>query len=209
MRKVLILLIFLYPITLFAPFMYDIKEQIYAEYMYDSYVIQNNLKILKDATIKTRNEVFHLVEPILDIYLTRFNYKKNFPNMDSVSYALACIFVSESSNRKGQAAKSSLWLSYNNPFGITGKTGKSLKSWEMINNKKVIMHRTFREYTSFEDAVHSLMNDCLLKERYNSTANSFNVKTFLQNLYADGYMTNKHWPHFAYNQIYLKCLKEK
>ena len=168
--------------------------------------IDTNLVLLKDNSVKTREEVFHLVQPVIEYFLKEQNFHKNFQLEDSVSYALACIFVSESSNSKGQSARSSLWLEHNNPFGLTSSQGVTKKSWEEIKGKRVVMNRTFRDYDRFEDTIESLMWDYLYKPRYKKVRQSSTVKEFLYNLYKCNYMTDSHWHNFAYNQIYLKSM---
>lgn len=208
MITAMLLCIFMMPIKSYAPQIDDsiIKET--NKYIIENQVLTKNLNLLKDSSLKTRKEVFELVQPIIEIYLKRGEYHNCFPNLDSVSYAISCIFVSESSNHLGQSARSTLWLSHNNPFGITSSRGKTYKSWEMIDGKRVIMNRTFCTYNSFSDAIDSLMSDCLLKNSYTLTANSQSVKEFLFNLHRNKYMTNKNWPKFAYEKIYLMSIKE-
>lgn len=208
MKKTILLLIFLIPLKLFAPVFDNASYNKQIVFSLENILINDNLNILKDSTRKTREEVFNLAEPIIDIYLKRKNYHFYFPNMDSLSYAITCIFVSESSNYKGESARSSLWLTHNNPFGITSGKGKSYRTWEEINGKRVVMNRRFATYQTFSDAIDSLMKNCLLKKSYSTTANSSNVKEFLYNLQKDNYMTDSNWPNFAYNLIYLKCLKK-
>jgi len=90
----------------------------------------------------------------------------------------------------------------------TGKIGNTVTkmSWEMIHGRRVNMYRTFRTYDSLEQAVESLMWDFLLKGRYEKLRYSKTVKEFLYDLYDCGYMTNRYWPRFAYNEIYLKSI---
>lgn len=202
----ILLFVFFVPLKSFAPTYDKITKKKMFEFFKDELLIRKNLDILKDSTYKTRKEVFHLVQPVIEIYLKRGDYHKHFPNLsDSVSYAITCIFVSESSNKMGHSARSTLWLYHNNPFGITGKTGKSLESWEMINNKRIIMNRTFRTFDSFSDAIDTLMFN-FKKDSYSLTSNSSTIKDFLFNLYRNNYMTNKHWSNFAWNEIYLKSI---
>jgi hypothetical protein len=184
MKKLILLIILLIPFKLFAPSLSEQEFKNKVKYLSENILIENNLIKLKDNRVKSRKEVFELAQPIIDIYLERGNYKELFPNLDSVSYGLTCIFVSESSNSLGQSAKSSLWLQHNNPFGLTSSQGRKLLSWEMINGNRVI-------------------NSALIKKNYNKTRNSSSIKEFLYNLQRDGYCTNKYWPKFAYNQIYL------
>ena len=174
------------------------EEQAYFDY---------NLIELKDNSRRARKEVFELVQPIIDIHLERHDWKIIFPNMeDSISHALACIFLSESSNAKGHPARSSLWLLHNNPFGLTAPKGVTKKSWELINHKRVVMDVTFKTFNSFEDAIDSLIWDYLMRDRYSLARNSGSVKSFFYNLYKCGYMTNYKWPLFAYNELYLKSI---
>jgi hypothetical protein len=202
MKKIILLLILLLPLNVFAPN----KDAKHLKFISESLFIQTNLEILQDKTIKTREKVFKLVQPIIEIYLERKGYKQHFhPNLqDSLSYGLSCIFVSESSNKLGRPAMSSLWLTHNNPFGLTSSKGTRLMSWEMINGKRVNMYRTFKQFTSFEESIDSLIKDYLMKRNFNNARNSESIKDFLYNLYKGNYMTNKYWPKFAYNQIYLK-----
>ena len=201
MKKFILLIILLLPINLFAP----IKHLKHLNFLEEEYFLQKRIERLQDNSIKTRQEVFTLAQESIEIYLTRGNYKQFFPYMqDSISYALACIFVSESSNRLGQSAKSSLWITHNNPFGLTSSRGVTLKSWEMINNKRVIMNRTFKQFDSFELSIKSLIEDYLFKKNFTNVRNSYTVKEFLDSLYKGNYMTNKNWPNWAYNSIYLK-----
>ena len=206
MKTLVLIVLLLIPFNLFAPNM-TINYGALIIKMENELLINNLLK-LKDNTTKTRGEVFNLVQPLIEIYMKRKEYNNVFC-MDSASYAIACIFVSESSNYKGHSAKSRLWLEHNNPFGLTSGQGVTYKSWEMIEGKRVNMNRTFKTFTSLEEAIDSLMNDYLSKPSFNRVLNSHSVKDFLYNLYKCGYMSNNHWPNFAFNQIYLKCLKEQ
>lgn len=203
MKKCISLIILLIPFKLLAPTLNSVEYKASMEYLIENITINNNLFKLKDNQIKNRKEVFELAQPIIEIYLKRGNYKQHFPNLDSISYGITCIFVSESSNKLGQSAKSSLWLQHNNPFGLTSSQGKKMLSWEMVNGKRVIMYRNFQTFTSLENAVDGLINSSLIKKNYNKTRNSSSVKEFLYNLQKDGYCTNKYWSNFAYNQIYL------
>lgn len=201
MKKLILLIILLIPFKLFAP-----NQKINIKLIGENYIINKNLDLLKDNQLKTREEVFNLAQETIEIYLNRGNYKQHFPNLqDSISYGLACIFVSESSNKLGESARSSLWIKYNNPFGLTCSQGKRLISWEMINGNKVIMYRNFQTFTSFQKAIDSLIIS-LQKKNYDKTRNSETVKEFLDNLINNGYATNKNWSSWAYNNIYLKCL---
>lgn len=200
MKNLMLLTILLIPLKLFAPNTANYKKDIF--FMMETSIIEDNLRVLKNDSIKSRKEVFKLAQETIEIYLNRGNYKQYFPNLDSISYGLACIFVSESSNSKGQSAKSSLWLKHNNGFGLTCSQGKRLISWEMINGNKVIMYRNFQTFTSFQAAIDSLIKS-LRKDNYNKTRNSSSIKEFLYNLQRDGYCTNTNWPEFAFNQIYL------
>jgi len=202
----LLLMILFIPTRVLAPIIHD-SIKINSNTIIEERLINENIIALKDSLYKNRNEVFALAQPIIEIYLKRNNYNDNFPNMDSLSYAITCIFVSESSNYLGQSARSTLWIRHNNPFGITNGRGKTYKSWEMINNERVVMNRTFATYSSFSEAIDSLMVNCLLKDSYTLTSNSSSVKEFLYNLYKNNYMTNKHWPSFAYNDIYLNYIQ--
>lgn len=211
-RLVLMVAIMFITLNSFAPVMPEemiynpIKERAQREFC----LLNENLVDLKDNTLKTRTQVYTLVQPIMELYLEE--YEDNYLLGDSLSYALACIFVSESSNGKGQSGKSSLWLSYNNPFGLTTsslKNSTTKMSWEMIGGKRVNMHRTFQAYDSFQNAIESLMWDYLLNERYFRLREAKTVKDFLYSLYRCGYMTNSGWPRFAYKQIYLEQLKEQ
>jgi len=76
----------------------------------------------------------------------------------------------------------------------------------MIRGRRMNMYRTFRTYRSLKEAVDSLMWDYLLKSRYERQKTATTVKGFLYNLYKSGYMTNRYWPRFAYNEIYLKAI---
>ena len=212
MKKLIILLVSLLIISLnsFAPpepsWRIPLNDNIYKLYGKHC-LINENLVSLKNGTKKTRKEVFNLIQPLLNMYLEE--YKDNYIIADSLSYALACIFVSESSNGKGHSGRSSLWLKYNNPFGMTtGMIGNTVTkmSWEMIEGERINMYRTFKTYNSLEEAVESLLWDYLLKERYESLRTTKTVKEFLYSLYKCGYMTNKFWPQFAYNEIYLKSI---
>lgn len=165
-----------------------------------------NIVDLKDGKIRTRKEVYHLIQPVIEYQMKLHGYNEHFDLSDSVSYAIACIFVSESSNGKGHSARSSLWLEHNNPFGLTSTQGTTKLSWEMINGKKVVMHRTFRTFDNFEEAFNVLMTEYLFKPRYDKLLNSKTVKGFLYDLYECGYMTNRFWSSFAYNDIYLKSM---
>lgn len=203
MKKFILLIILLIPIKLFAPNDFTYKGRM--KLMMENEIINNNLIRLKDNSIKTRKEVFKLAQETIEIYLNRGNYKQYFPNLqDSISYGLACIFVSESSNTLGQSARSSLWLNHNNPFGLTSNRGTKLLSWELINGEKVIMYRTFQTFTSFQQAIDYLMINCLLKQRFSKAVNSCYIKDFLYGLYEGYFMSNSKWPTWAYNQIYLK-----
>jgi len=210
MKKLVLVIILLIPFKLFAPninhnYDYDIKR------IKDDNLIQNNLSVLKNDSIKTRKEVFKLAQPVIDIYLKRSKYHLLFPNMqDSISYAITCIFLSESSNRLGQSAKSTLWLHANNPFGLTGHQGVTLLSWELIRGEKIICKRTFKIFNSLEEAVTSLIHDYLSNGRFVNTCNSYSIKEFLFNLQREGFCTNTCWSKMMYN-IYLKqvCLKEQ
>ncbi|MCK9429321.1 MAG: hypothetical protein M0R17_04905 [Candidatus Omnitrophica bacterium] len=204
MKKFILLIIFLIPLKLFAPNLSIKEHSIRIKYIKENILITNNLIKLKDNQIKSRKEVFDLAQETIEIYLNRGDYKKHFPNLDSLSYGLACIFVSESSNSLGQSARSSLWLKSNNPFGLTASKGRKLISWELIKGNKVVCYRNFQTFTSFKDAIDGLINSSLIKKNYDKTRNSSSIKEFLYNLQRDGYCTNKHWPEFAYNQIYLK-----
>jgi len=202
MKKFILIIILLIPFKLFAPNMSNYERNI--KLLMENDFINNNLMQLKNNSIKSRKEVFKLAQPVIDIYLKRHNYHLLFPNMqDSISYAITCIFLSESSNKLGQCAKSSLWLNYNNPFGLTSHQGIKLVSWEMIKKKKVIMKRTFKIFNSLEEAITSLIQDYLSNRRFINTCNSYSIKQFLFNLQRDGYCTNTAWPKTMYN-IYLK-----
>ena len=166
-------------------------------------LINENLRTLLNDERKSRNEVFHLVEPLLDVYLEE--YKDNYVIKDSLSYAISCIFVSESSNGKGHSSRSTLWLEHYNPFGLTGK-GIRKWSWEEENGKRVPQYVNFRTYTSFEEAIESLMWDYLLRKRYEPLRSKQTVKEFLYGLKQCGYMTASDWPRWAYNEIYLKSI---
>lgn len=197
----MLLTILLIPLKLFAPNTANYKKDIF--FMMETSIIEDNLRVLKNDSIKSRKEVFKLAQETIEIYLNRGNYKQYFPNIqDSISYGLACIFVSESSNSLGHSAKSSLWLQSNNPFGLTCSQGRKLISWEMINGKRIVMYRNFQTFTSFQAAIDSLIKS-LRKDNYNKTRNSSSIKEFLYNLQKNGYCTNKYWPEFAYKQIYL------
>ncbi len=188
----------------FEPETVEMLEEI--QYEKDEDILDYNLVRLKDDIKRSRKEMYELVQPVIDVYLRRNTLHTAFPNIaDSLSHALTCIFISESSNRKGHTGRSSLWLEYNNPFGLTAHQGVTKTSWEMINGKRVVMDVTFRMFDSFEEAINSLMWDYLYKKRYINTINSVSVKDFLYNLYEDGYMTNSGWPKFAYKEIFLKC----
>jgi hypothetical protein len=173
----------------------------------DSKPYIDRAKEIIEYDLGERKEVFNLVQPVIELYLKRHDWKIIFPNMeDSISHAMACIFVSESSNGKGHPARSSLWMLHNNPFGLTARQGVTKKSWELINHKRVVMDVTFRTFDSFEDAIESLIWDYLMRERFSIVRQSGSVKEFLYNLYKGGYMTNYNWPKFAYNEIYLKSI---
>lgn len=172
-------------------------------------LLNENMIDLKDDTRKTRTEVYNLVQPVMEMYLEE--YVDNYVIGDSLSHALACIFVSESSNGKGHSGRSTLWLTHSNPFGMTTSsfTNSTTKmSWEMIKGKRVNMYRTFKSYETFEEAIESLMWDYLLKARYFRLREAETVKDFLYSLYDCGYMTNSRWPFFAYNEIYLTQIVE-
>jgi len=202
MKKFILMIIILITFKLFYTKLSNYERNI--KLLMENYFINNNLMQLKDNSIKSRKEVFKLAQPVIDIYLKRHNYHLLFPNMkDSISYAITCIFLSESSNKLGQCAKSSLWLNYNNPFGLTSHQGVKLVSWEMIKKKKVIMKRTFKIFSSLEEAITSLIQDYLSNGRFVNTCNSYSIKQFLFNLQRDGYCTNPHWNSMIYN-IYLK-----
>ncbi len=209
MKKLVLVIILLIPLKLFAPNS-NHNDDLLISKIIENKVIENNLNLLKNDSIKTRKEVFKLAQPVIDIYLKRNNYHLLFPNMqDSVSYAITCIFLSESSNSLGQSAKSTLWLKHNNPFGLTSTQGVKLVSWELIRGEKIVMKRTFKIFNSFEEAISSLIQDYLSNGRFVNTLNSYSIKEFLFNLQRDGYCTNTNWDNMMYN-IYLKqiCLKE-
>lgn len=214
MKTLIVMLSLLVSINLFAPntnrvytnYIEKVENQI--QFQEDEATLDYNLVRLKDNIKRSRKEVFELVQPVIDVYLRRKNYHLQFPEIsDSLSYALTCIFVSESSNRKGQPGCNSLWIYHNNPFGLTAKNGVTKTSWEMIKGERVVMQVTFREFNSFEEAIDSLMWDYLLKNRFSRSRSSLSVKDFLYNLYKDGYMTNHGWPKFAYNKLYLANTK--
>ncbi len=209
MRWIITITLSLITFNSFAPpvplyMVYDpYVEQIYKDHC----TINNNLEKLYDDDIRTRPEVFQLIQPILEIYLRE--YTDNYVIGDSLSWALACIFVSESSNGKGHSGRSTLWLEHNNPFGMTtGKIGKNVTkmSWEMINGNRVNMYRTFKTYNSLKEATESLLWDYLLKERYEPVKQAITVKEFLHILINCGYATNLGWSNWAYNEIYLKSI---
>ena len=210
-KLVLTLVVILLALDSYAPFdPYTDRYMTLAIESTENQLIQQNLSKLTDNTRKTRTEVYHLVQPIIEIYLNRGEYKGNFPYIqDSISHALACIFVSESSNGFGHSAKSSLWLNHNNPFGLTSSKGVTKMSWEMVKGQRVSMYITFRTFNTFYEAFESLLWDYLLKEGFLQARQSTNIKEFLDNLYECGYMTNHKWPDFAYYEIYLKSLHEK
>lgn len=205
-----ILLLFIISTDSFAPLkapwlQYDpYVEQIYKDHC----TINNNMEPLTYDIKRSRREVFQLVQPILEIYLRK--YTDNYAIGDSLSWAISCIFVSESSNGKGHSGRSTLWLEHHNPFGIT--TGKTTSktvtkmSWEMIKGKRVNMYRTFRTYESFKEATESLMWDFLLKERYELVRSTTTVKEFLDVLIKCGYATNKNWSKWTHKEIYLKSI---
>ncbi len=209
-KTVMILVVLLFSIRSYAPFDMMNRMEAIAERMLEE---ENDMELfnlleLEDGSKKTRKKVFNLVQPIIELYLERGEYKYNFPYMqDSISHALACIFVSESSNRKGHSARSSLWLTHKNPFGLTGRNGVTKMSWEMIKGKRVDMNVTFRTFNSLNEAVESLLWDYLFKTQFFKVRQSTSVKEFLNNLYSCGYMTNHGWPRFAYNEIYLKSIE--
>jgi len=171
-------------------------------------MINDNMILLKNNKKKTRPETFKLVQPIIAIYLS--DYVDNYIISDSLSFAIACIFVSESSTSKGHSARSSLWLKHNNPFGLTttynSKNSISFESWEEIKGVRTVKHRTFKTFNSLDDAVQSLMTDYLLNGRYDSLQDKKTVNDFLIGLYECGYMTGSYWPKFATEQIYLKSI---
>lgn len=204
-----ILLLFTISTDSFAPFkapwlQYDpYIAQIYKDHC----TINDNMEPLTYDIKRTRKEVFQLVQPILEIYLR--NYIDNYAIGDSLSWAISCIFVSESSDGKGHSARSTLWLEHHNPFGITtNKTNKTVikMSWEMIKGKRVNMYRTFRTYKSFKEATESLMWDFLLKKRYEPVRSATTVEDFLTILIECGYATNRGWSSWAYKEIYLKSI---
>ncbi len=205
----LFILLFIISTDVFAPIsakhmMYDpYMEQIYSDHC----IINKNTEDLYYDYKRSRQEIFHLAQPLLEIYLRK--YTDNYVIGDSLSWALACIFVSESSNGKGHSGRSTLWLEHNNPFGITtGKIGKTVTkmSWEMIKGKRVNMYRTFRTYESLKEATESLMWDFLLKARYEPVRQATTVKEFLDTLIRCGYATNLNWSNWAHKEIYLKSI---
>ena len=206
MRNLAVMLILLISVNLFAPTKIINQEEELNKIYYnlDQKVLDYNIIALEDNSIRTREEVFKLAQPMIEILIKRKNYHMNFPNMDSLSYAITCIFISESSNSKGQSARSNLWLIHKNPFGLTFSQGVTKMSWEMIKGKRVNMYRTFRSFNNFEETIDCLFKDYLWKSRYDLVRNSYSVEEFLHNLYKCGWMTNRHWPKFAFNEIYLK-----
>jgi len=209
MRLYAVFLILLIPLQLFAPFDFNkstTKQTIKVEQ--EESILDYCLVELKDGTNKTRKEVFHLAKNAIKVYLKRKHYTDHFLIQDSLADALACIFVSESSNARGRPAKSSLWILHFNPFGLTSSRGDVIKtSWEMVKGKRVVMNRVFRSFNSFEEAVDSLLCDYLLKLRFEPLMNCLTVKDFLYTLRDCGYMTDSNWPNFAYNEIYLKSIQ--
>lgn len=210
-RVVLTLVTLLFTLSSYAPLESEIiSNRVMIIEFEENQLITQNLYKLTDRAVKTRTEVYKLVQPVIEIYMKRGNYKQLFPLLqDSISHALACIFVSESSNTLGQSAKSSLWLNHFNPFGLTSTNGVTKQSWEMIEGKKVIMNRTFKTFNNFQEALDSLLINYLNKTRFSKARESTGVKHFFDNLYICGYMTNKYWPDFAYSQIYLKANGKK
>jgi len=211
MKKAIFLLTLLtFSLNSFAPpISVGMQHDPYLEKIYERHcLINNNLVKLKDGERKTRKEVFKLAQPLLEVYLE--DYQEDYTIGDSLSYVVACLFVSESSNRRGRSGMSTLWLDYSNPFGMTtnriGEDTVTKMSWEMIKGKRVNMYRTFRTYESLEQAVESLMWDYLYRPRYERLRYSTSVKNFLYTMYKCGYMTNSGWSKFAYNEIYLKSI---
>jgi len=169
--------------------------------------IQGNLEELKTGRIKTRNEVYHLVLPILKEYLKE--YQDSFELGDSLAYAVAGIFIIESGTKKGRAARSSLWIKYNNPFGLTAGSRYmptiDMESWEHINGVRVVKIRTFRTFGSFKMAVDALMQDYLLKPRYQRLREAKTVDGFFHSMHSSGYTTNPLYGHTA-GKIYQEFL---
>ena len=205
MKWIILILLNLFTLNSFAPplpsyMVYDpYVEQIYKDHC----TINNNLEKLYDDDIRSRKEVFNLVQPILEIYLRK--YIDNYAIEDSLSWALSCIFVSESSNGKGHSGRSTLWLYENNPFGLTGK-GVTKWSWEEESGKRVPQYVNFRTYSSLKETTESLIWDYLFKERYEKVKKAETVEQFLYSLYDCGYMSASNWPSWAYKEIYLKSI---
>lgn len=204
MKTILLVLSLLLSVVCYAPYSTDKTINFETESDRQEKIL-NNLVYLKDDKVKTRKEIYQLIQPVIQVYLERKNSQAMFELGDSLSHALACIFVSESSNALGQPAKSSLWILHSNPFGLTSTSGVTKTSWEEIKGKRVVMNRTFKSFNNFEEALDSLLFDYLYKSRFEKLWNSKSVKEFLYTLYACGYMTDSNWPNFAYNEIYLKC----
>jgi len=207
MKKAILLLTLLtFSLQSFAPIKANwLQYDPYIGKVYKKHcLINNNLVKLRDGNKKSRVEVFKLIQPLLDVYLDE--YRDNYVIKDSLSYALACLFVTETSTRKGYSGINSLWLKHYNFFGATARKGISLLSWEEINDKRVPMYRNFKHFDSFEKAIHSLFWDYLFNDRYDRLRTAKTVKDFLYLLPKTGFCTDSNYGNFTYNQIYLKSL---
>lgn len=96
---------------------------------------------------------------------------------------------------------SELFLQANNPFGVKGQyqgQSKTFPTTEYVNNKKITVRASFRDYPTLTDAI--LDHDALLKQSY-FRGRVTDYRTAAKLLQSNGYATDPHYARKLMNVI--------
>lgn len=152
-----------------------------------------------------RDTLKYYLDPIFIPICSKYNDYYNI-NIDTLVACIQTLATSESGNSKGQPFSSTLFIDYNNPFGIKGK-GCNIKTIEYYNNIRTVITDDFRYFNSLYEAIDYLVGHLLLTDRYIDVRNANTVEQFFYNLKKCGYFTDPNW-HEEYliptcNKYYL------